>query len=311
MKDVMPELDGNVTFFAVPAEEFIDLDTRRTMRENGLIRYFGGKQQLIAEGAFDDIDAAMMIHAQPDEPEAKLYCRGHNLGFRAKTITFRGKAAHGSTPWDGTNALNAAALAILGIHANRETFRDEEHIRIHPIITKGGDVVNSVPDEVSVDMYVRGATLEAIRKGNEAVERACSGGAQMIGAEQESEDLAGYLPIAESSGLSAVLEDNAASLIGRENLVYGEPITGSTDVGDLSMLLPVIQPSMGGFTGNLHSREFTVADPEKAILLPAKMMAMTAVDLLWDGAKGALAVKEAFVPQMTKEEYIRYLEGEI
>ena len=68
---------------------------------------------------------------------------------------------------------------------------------------------------------------------------------------------------------------------------------------------------MGGFTGNLHSREFTVADPEKAILLPAKMMAMTAVDLLWDGAKGALAVKEAFVPQMTKEEYIRYLEGEI
>ena len=133
----------------------------------------------------------------------------------------------------------------------------------------------------------------------------------MIGAEQESEDLAGYLPIAELSGLSAVLEDNAASLIGRENLVYGEPITGSTDVGDLSMLLPVIQPSMGGFTGHLHSREFAVADPEKAILLPAKMMDMTAVDLLWDGAKEALAVKEAFVPQMTKEEYIRYLEGEI
>jgi len=311
LSDVMAELDGNVIFFAVPAEEFIDLDTRRALREKGQIRYFGGKQQLIAEGAFDGIDAAMMIHAQPNEREAKLYCRGHNLGFRAKTITFRGKAAHGSTPWDGTNALNAAALAILGIHANRETFRDEEHIRIHPIITKGGDVVNSVPDEVSVDMYVRGATLDAIRKGNEAVERACSGGAQMIGADRESEDLAGYLPIAESSELSAVLEDNAAELIGRENLVYGEPITGSTDVGDLSMLLPVIQPSMGGFTGNLHSREFMVSDPEKAILMPAKMMAMTAVDLLWDGAKEALAVKEKFAPQLTKEEYIRYLEGEI
>jgi hypothetical protein len=77
------------------------------------------------------------------------------------------------------------------------------------------------------------------------------------------------------------------------------------------MLLPVIQPSMGGFAGNLHSRDFTVTDPEKAILLPAKMMAMTAVDLLWDGAAGARAVKESFAPKMTKEEYIRYLEGDI
>lgn len=311
LSGVMGELDGNVTLFAVPAEEFIDLETRRVLREKGLIRYFGGKQQLIAEGAFDDIDAAMMIHAQPNEPETKLYCRGHNLGFRAKSITFRGKAAHGSTPWDGTNALNAASLAILGIHANRETFRDEEHIRIHPIITRGGDVVNSVPDEVCMEMYVRGAVLEAIRKGNQAVERACSGAAQMVGAQWECEDLAGYLPIGESETLSAVLEDNAASLIGRDNLVYGEVITGSTDVGDLSMLLPVIQPSMGGFTGNLHSREFRVSDPETAILLPAKMMAMTAVDLLWDGAAGARAVKESFAPKMTKEEYIRYLEGDI
>ncbi|MBE6614803.1 MAG: amidohydrolase [Ruminococcaceae bacterium] len=308
---VMNELDGDITFFAVPAEEFIDLEGRRALREEGKIRYFGGKQQLIAEGAFDDIDAAMMIHAQPDERAAKLYCRGHNLGFRAKTITFRGRAAHGSTPWDGTNALNAAALAILGIHSNRETFRDEEHIRIHPIITKGGDVVNSVPDEVCIDTYVRGAALDAIRKGNDAVNRSVSGAAQMIGAEVDWEDLAGYLPIAESEALSAVLEKNAAGLIGRENLVFGETITGSTDVGDLSMLLPVIQPSMGGFTGNLHSREFGVADPVSAILLPAKMMAMTAADLLWDGAAGVKAVMDAFVPGLTKEEYIRYLEGEI
>ena len=306
---VMDALDGDITFFAVPAEEFIDLDARRALREEGKIRYFGGKQQLIAEGAFDDIDTAMMIHAQPDEPEAKLYCRGHNLGFRAKTITFRGKAAHGSTPYDGTNALNAAALAILGIHANRETFRDEEHIRIHPIITKGGDVVNSVPDEVCIDTYVRGASLEAIRKGNEAVNRACQGAAQMIGAGLEWEDLAGYLPIGESEALSAVLEENAAFLIGRENLVYGGTITGSTDVGDLSMLLPVIQPSMGGFTGNLHSREFMAADPASAILMPAKMMAMTAVDLLWDHASGARTLRERFTPKMTKDEYIRYLEG--
>lgn len=198
----------------------------------------------------------MMLHAQGDEKEAKLYVRGHNLGFTAKTITFRGKAVHGSTPFDGVNALNAAALAILGIHANRETFREEDRIRIHPIITKGGDAVNSVPDEVCIDTYVRGASYAAIQKGNAAVERASKGAAAIIGAEVSFENIPGYLPLKESAELSEIFERNAAELIGRENIIYGREITGSSDIGDLSCIIPVIQPSIGGFAGALHSKEF-------------------------------------------------------
>lgn len=304
---VMRELDGDVTFLAAPAEEFIDLQYREHLKAEGKIQYFGGKQQLIAEGVFDDVDMAMMIHAKGEEPRDKLYVRGHNLGFLAKTITIRGKAVHGSTPFDGVNALNAAALMILGIHANRETFRDEESIRIHPIITKGGDVVNSVPDEVCIETYVRGASLSAIEKGNRAVERALAGACEMIGATAETKDIPGYLPIAENAELSAVLEENAKCILGTDCLVFGEEITGSTDIGDLSLILPTVQPSIGGFDGVLHSEEFAITNPRTAYVATAKIMAETAADLLTDGAKRAERVKRNFVPQLTKEAYLTYL----
>lgn len=306
----MAELDGDVSFLAVPAEEFIDLDFRRKLREEGKISYFGGKQELISCGAFDDVDMAMMVHAQPNEPKAKMYLGGHNLGFIAKTLTIKGKAAHGSTPHLGTNALNAAALTIIGIHSNRETFRDEERIRIHPIITKGGDVVNSVPDEVCIDTYVRGASFEGIKKGNAAVERSLDGACRMIGAEYEIEDIPGYLPLEESSVLTSVFASCSAEILGEDNLVFGEEITGSTDVGDLSAIIPTIQPSVGGFSGNLHSNKFDVADKNAAYVLPALIMACTIAQLLYDGAEEAERVVAEFKPRMTKSEYISYLKGE-
>lgn len=307
---VMDALDGDITFIAAPAEEFIDLDYRKKLKDEGKIKYFGGKQQLIADGVFDNIDMAMMIHAQGNEPDKKLYARGHNLGFLAKSITIHGKAVHGSTPFDGVNALNAAALAILGVHANRETFRDEESIRIHPIITKGGDVVNSVPDEVCIDTYVRGASLDAIKKGNRAVNRAFTGACEMIGASYEYTDLPGYLPISESLELSEVMENNAKKILGEDSLVFGEEITGSSDIGDVSLLIPTIQPSIGGFSGTLHSREFKICDPDTAYISAAKLLAETAADLLAEGAAAAEKVRENFTPKLTKEEYISYLNNE-
>ena len=252
----------------------------------------------------------MMVHAKPNEAGKKMYVRGHNLGFLAKTLTIKGKAAHGSTPHLGTNALNAAALAIIGIHSNRETFRDEERVRIHPIITKGGDVVNSVPDEVTIDTYVRGATFEGINKGNAAVERSLDGACRMIGATYEVEDIKGYLPLLEDPELSAVFEGNCREVLGEDSLVYGEEITGSTDVGDLSAIIPTIQPSVGGFVGNLHSNKFAISDKDTAYLAPALIMAYTACELLANGAASAAHVKESFKPRMTKEEYINYLKGE-
>lgn len=308
---VMQYLDGNVTFMAVPAEEFNELAYRDALRGEGKIRYFSGKQQLVYEGAFDDVDMAIMLHAMGDEPDSKLYVRGNNLGFISKKLTFKGKSAHASTPADGTNALNAAALAILGIHSNRDTFREDERIRIHPIITKGGDVVNTVPDEVQMEMQVRGATTQAIAKANDVVNRAAQGAAQMIGATVDVEDIVGYLPLQENEQMTCVLEDVAKELIGDENIISDYTLVGSTDMGDISSIMPAIQPSIGGFTGGLHSKDFKIFDEDTAIILPAQLMALVTAQLLFNDAAVAKQIKENFVAKFTKEQYLKYLEGEI
>ena len=306
---IADNMHGSITFFAVPAEEFIELEARKELKNQGKISFFGGKQQLIYEGAFDDVDMAMMIHAQPNEPAGKMYVQGYNLGFVAKNITIHGRAAHGSTPQYGTNALNAAALTILGIHSNRETFTEEDRIRIHPIITKGGDIVNSVPDEVCIETYVRGASPEAIKKGVQALERSVSGASAMIGATFDIETIPGYLPLKENPELSEVFEKNTEYILGKDKTVYGKEITGSTDTGDLSMIMPVIQPSIGGFCGALHSREFEITDKETAYISSAKILALTAADLLTDEATKAKNIISSFKPTLSKQEYINYLEA--
>ena len=304
---ILDELCGKITLFAVPAEEFIDLSSRKELKTKGKIEYFGGKQQLLYEGAFRDVDILMMIHAQTQAPDAKFYSRTSNLGFMAKTITFHGKAAHGSRPDEGVNALNAAALAILGIHSNRDTFTEEEHIRIHPIITKGGDVVNSVPDEVCIETYVRGAAFDAIRKGSEAVNRAVEGASQMIGTTVTIDDMLGFLPLQESEDINDVMDVIATDVLGENAVIHGVPAVGSSDIGDVSCVIPTVQPSIGGFFGTIHSKDFLVSNPDVAYLGAAKILAATASELLFDDAKKAKQVIKNFKPLFTQDEYISYL----
>ena len=302
---VLDELDGSVTFFAVPAEEFAELEYREQLKKDGKIEFFGGKQELIRIGEFDDIDMAMMVHAQGGAPESAAFLGGDGIGFVAKTVNFIGKAAHaGGAPHEGINALNAAMAAMMCIHAQRETFRDEDKIRVHPIITNGGELVNVVPALVTMETYVRGATSEAIKDASAKVDRAIEGASMAIGAGCEIINYKGYLPLVQAESLTSLFEKNA--IANGVKVVYGVPMTGSTDIGDLGHIMPILQPTMGGFSGNLHAIEFSVADKVRAYIEPAKLMAMTVIDLLADGAENALHIKRDFVPKMSKEEYLAF-----
>ena len=301
---VMERLWGGVSFFAVPAEEYIDLDYRRHLSEEGKIRHLSGKQQLIAEGAFDNVSMAIMVHALAESPPPRLQLMCGSLGYVSKEIVFRGREAHGSEPHKGVNALNAAMLALMGIHANRETFRDEDSIRVHPIITNGGDVVNSVPARVTMETFVRGKSAAAIADAAQKVDRAVHGAAMSVGATAEIRDTPGYLPLAQNEALSRVFEANARIMLPQENIVIGADMAGSTDMGDLSHIMPCIHPLLGGFSGALHSREFRVADPEAAYILPAKLLAMTVIDLLADHASQGERIKNDFSAKLSKQEYL-------
>lgn len=304
---VIEELDGKIDFMAVPAEEFIELEYRKELKKSGVINFFGGKQELISKGAFDDVDIAMMVHSL-DLGEKKVLLNIETDGFIGKEITFIGKAAHaGASPENGINALSAAMLALNNINAQRDTFRDEDWVRVHAIITNGGDIVNVVPSKVKMEAYVRARTVDSIISVNKKVNTAISAAAMAIGATVEIEDTFGYLPIKNDKKLISVVKDNLEYIgVGNEIVEQGKS-TGSFDFGDVSCILPSIHPMIAGISGGLHTQEYKIVDEDTAYILPAKIMALTIIDLLYNKAEKANEIITNFKPIMSKEEYIKFM----
>jgi amidohydrolase len=146
---VMDELEGNVVMVTVPAEEYLEIDYRNNLKEKGELEFLGGKQEFIHVGELADIDISIGTHSGTDL-EDRLRVGGSNNGFIGKLVRYIGLEAHaGGAPDKGINALNAAMLGLMGIHAQRETFKEEDTIRVHPIITKGGEIVNNVPSRAT------------------------------------------------------------------------------------------------------------------------------------------------------------------
>lgn len=310
LKKIMNNLSGQVVLFAVPAEEFINLEFREALKRERHIKYYGGKQELIRLGEFDDIDIVIMQHAQSLYPGQKALIADGNNGFIGKSVRFIGKEAHaGDAPYNGINALNAFNIALSAIHAQRETFKDEDSVRVHPIITKGGDSVNNVPSEVKVELYVRARTVKAIKEVNRKIDIALMAGAMAVGAQVEITNTPGYLPVENNNKLKSIWAKNAAGLVGEENVLHIGPRGGSTDMGDLTQIKPGIHPYVGSFSGELHSRDFKVEDQEMAYIISSKIYVLTIIDLLYGSAETAKEIIRDFKPKMSKAEYLELLDS--
>lgn len=306
---VMKHLNGSVEFMAVPAEEFIEIDYRSKLISEGKLKYAGGKQELVARGYFDTIDMSMMMHSSSHEAPLKAVIGTTSNGFIGKKVNFIGREAHsGGAPHLGINALNAATLALNNINAQRETFKDEDHIRVHPIITKGGDIVNVVPADVKMETYVRGSTIEGMREANKKVNRSLKAGAMAVGAKVEIQEIPGYLPLKSDNNLDELFKENLIFFVKEEDIRMGGAMAGSTDFGDLTQIMPGIHPMIGGVTGAAHTREFAMVDSNLAYVIPAKAFAMTVIDLLFDEARVAKDIIENFKPSMSMDEYLKFLE---
>ena len=309
--DIMKYLDGDVVFFAVPAEEYVEIDYRNGLREKGQLRYLGGKAEIIAQGGFDDVDMAMQMHVDPtDNPNGEFQVGASCNGFIGKLIEYRGKAAHAAgAPDKGINALNAAMMGVMGVNAIRETFRDDDCVRFHPIINAGGDLVNVIPDRVKMESYVRAAKLDALTRYNKAINRALKAGGDAIGASCEIQDLPGYLPLRPDENFRDVLRANAQEVFGKENVVEGVHSAGSTDMGDVSHLIPVVHPWVGCVKGVLHGASYNFDNKEAGLKKTAKVLAMTIIDLLADDAQEAQRICDHFKPVLTKETYCKYMDS--
>src|SRR5438477_8158872 len=303
-------LAGRLAFFAVPAEEYGDVEWRVTQARAGKLEFLGGKPELLRLGHFDDVDLAMMIHGTSRTEDGKAGVPGSNNGCIVKTVRYVGRAAHaGGAPHMGVNALYAAQIGLMAINAVRETFRDEDTIRVHPIITHGGSQVNVIPGEVRIETYVRGRTMDAILDANRKVDRALRAGALALGAKVEIETLPGYMPMACDQTMARHHDANAGALVGAEHYRQIGHRTGSTDMGDLSMVMPILHPYVGGATGSGHGADYKIVDPQLAYVTNAKALAAMAVDMLADGATGAREVVKAAKPPMTREQYLAVQRG--
>ncbi len=299
-KGITDTLSGKIRLCAVPAEELLELEYRASLKKKGIIKYFGGKSEFLHRGYFDGVDMAFMVHTARD------FCSYDGMvGCIAKNIVYKGTAAHaGSTPWLGRNALYAANLGLNAINAIRETFKEEDIIRVHPIITEGGQMVNAIPAEVRMESYVRGASLKAISDANKRVNRALVGAALSIGANIDIIDIPGYSPLNNCADMVDIAKC-AAEQLGIDFEICKGTLSGSTDMGDLSTFMPVMHPYCAGNDGTPHGKDYRIVDPIAACVTNAKWQLLILKMLLENGAvrakeiiknyKGVFASKEEFL----------------
>lgn len=299
---VVKELSGSLSFIAVPAEEFQALDYCRKLMAEEKIRYCGGKPEFIRLGVLDDIDMVLLIHAGHDTFTPESY-----NGFCMKEIIFEGKAAHGGLrPWAGKNAASMARQALNMIDAQRDTFDDKDSVRIHGIISDGGNAVNVVPAKAVLELQIRAKTPEAVANACKVVDRCVKAAAMAFCGNVTIHNLGGYMPYKSSENLNKLHGDNLMELSGKVLGNFGHR-GSSTDMGDVSMLLPALHAYSGGFAGSPHGADFVVEDPVLAYVEGAKLLAMDVVALLGEGAEKGREIA-AETPVMNKETYLEYKE---
>jgi amidohydrolase len=268
LKNGAKNLPGKIVFLGTPAEE------------GG-----GGKIILLDKGALKGVDAAMMAH--PFDGEA---CTMPALATRHLHITFQGKAAHAAAaPWDGSSALSAVIQTFQSVDAARLHIRDGA--RIHGIITNGGQAVNIIPEKTECQFLVRGKTSKYTREIADRVLRCAEAAALATGTRMSHEVIGGYKNMINNRSMALRYAAFSESLGVPSPEAASDAPTGSTDMGDVSHVIPAIHPIFQVAKrgeGSCHEDAFVKhTDSEygyAAMIRVAKALAMTAYDLLADPA---------------------------
>lgn len=259
-------LPGRVRYLGTPAEE-----------------RFGGKEIIAREGAFEKVDAAMMIH-----PANMNLMTMPCIAISEVEVTYHGRAAHAAAmPYRGLNALDAVVQAYQSIAQLRQHIKNNE--RIHGIITEGGLAPNIVPERAACRFYVRAVDVHELAHLKARVQACFEGAAVATGCKVETKwGASDYLDMKTNWAIAQAYEDNATAL-GREFFPMKDVppgFAGSTDMGNVSHRVPSIHPMLAVAPSNviIHNAEFAKwagsGKGDQAVLDGAKSLAMTALDLM-------------------------------
>ena len=314
--EITEALGGNVAFMGVPSEEGSTApEVKEQLMEERKIRYLGGKSEFIRVGAMDDIALTVGHHIMGDGNEY-FVMNAPSMGFIHKNMKFSGKLTHPAFVHSAVDTQAAAVLAMQLINAQREGL---EHFYawnkyiLHGVITNGGAASNVIVDHTGLSYEIRGKTAATMQDVAYRVDRAVKAAAMATGAGLEMQNSSGYMPIVPVKDASIVEE--VFRIVDPEQkhpiVRYGaDDAAGTTDFGDLSCIMPVIQFNTGGHNGVMcHLVEFNVADPYEYYVVPAKCFALMAYRLLKDGGKRAKELIAENKPLMTKEEYLEVMES--
>jgi amidohydrolase len=265
--------------------------------EEGAVDGAGGKVVLVEAGAFEGVDAAMMVHAS-----TRNILGMPSLAREAFEISFRGKPAHAAAiPHEGVNALDAALLTFNAVNALRQHLTQD--VRIHGIITKGGVSPNIVPEYAEIRMYARAADAGYLADVVEKVKNCARGAAQATGAKMAWRATAHpYKNMVASKALVGVFA-GALKTLGAP--VHDSPQrgSGSTDMGNVSQVVPSIHPYISISDSHVagHSREFAACavSPRghEGLILGTKALALTALRV-FNSPEAVRAMKDEFAASM-------------
>jgi amidohydrolase len=241
----------------------------------------GGKVYMIEAGLFDDVAAAMMAHANTTDTVAST-----SLAIGAWDITYTGRPAHAAAaPWDGVNALDALTVAQTSIGLLRQQLPPDSVV--HGIVTDGGQAANVIPAHTAAHYEVRAGALDRMRSLQHRVRACFEAGALATGAELTMTTRGRDFAELRQDTAMAEIYARSAEALGRT--VGRTPERGgSTDMGNVSHLLPSIHPMIGYDTGGAvqHTRAFadagTSAQADRALMDAAVALAWTGVELAAD-----------------------------
>lgn len=261
----------------------VDLDLRVEVYGTPAEEGGGGKIEMLDRGAFVGLDLAMMAHPAPvDVAEARPFAVTHSH------VSYRGKAAHAAAyPDHGVNAADAFTVAQVAIGLLRQQL--PHSVRVHGVITNGGEAPNAIPELTEGRWYVRAETTEELEQVNDKVRRCFEAGALATGCDIEVRpESKPYQEFRVDHDALALYRSNAESL-GRTfaaDSIAGRMNRASTDMGNVSQIVPAIHPYIGinSLPAMNHQREFADhcvgPDAELALLDGAIALAWTAIDRL-------------------------------
>ncbi len=309
--EIRKELEGSVSFIGVPAEESIASDYYEKIRDEGLVEYAGGKCEMLSKGCLRDIELMIGHHIGGQGIRVSF---GSCNGFVNKYVTFHGRSAHSfGAGHRGLDAMAAANIAQHALALQQETFRDQDHVKIHGFVSEAGKANNIIADRVSLEYTVRGGNTAAIEDASKKFDRAMKAGASAFGCGVTIRTTPGYLPIYCLKDKEVIIR--AAREVGA---VTGYEVEvdrsfshggGSTDYGDITAVMPLLYVETGGCAGDGHSNDYHPADEYQAYVVPAMVFALTAYNLVRCQAAEARRLIDSYDRPLSQEEYRRYLDS--